>query len=59
VVGILTDLAILAEAASIGPPATLVVGDVAALGIAAGRMDLPAEVAVSRGRPPARRRSRP
>jgi len=56
VVGTLSDLPILAEAASIGPPATLVVGDVAALGIAAGRADLSAEVALSRGRPPARRR---
>jgi uroporphyrin-III C-methyltransferase len=52
VVGTLTDLPLLAEAASIGPPATLVVGDVAAL---------PAESegprTVSRGRLPARRRS--
>jgi siroheme synthase len=34
VVGTLTDLPTLAEAASLGPPATLVIGDVAALDIA-------------------------
>jgi uroporphyrin-III C-methyltransferase len=56
VAGTLADLPILAEAASIGPPATLVVGDVAALGIAASRADLSAEVALSRGLPPATRR---
>ena len=56
VVGTLADLPLLAEAASIGPPATLVVGDVAALGSGStaqvGR-------AISRARPPARPRSRP
>jgi len=56
-VGTLTDLPILSEGANIGPPATLVVGDVAALAITAGRVDLPAEIAVSRDRPPATRRS--
>ena len=57
IVGTLTDLPLLAEAASIGPPATLVVGDVASLGLAAANADLPTEVALSRGRPPATRRS--
>jgi uroporphyrin-III C-methyltransferase len=52
VVGTLTDLPILADAASIGPPATLVVGGVAAL---CG--DSASDDAVSRGRPPARHRS--
>ena len=52
VVGTLADLPILAEAASIGPPATLVVGEVAAL-----PPTLDADV--SRGRLPATRRSRP
>jgi uroporphyrin-III C-methyltransferase len=51
VVGTLADLPILAEAASIGPPATLVVGSVAAL---PGSPDHD----VSRGRLPATRRSR-
>ena len=53
-VGTLADLPLLAEAASIGPPATLVVGDVAALGT---RLD--EGVGVSRGRLPATRRTRP
>jgi uroporphyrin-III C-methyltransferase len=52
VVGTLADLPLLAEAASIGPPATLVVGSVAAL---PGWLDLD----VSRGRLPATLRSRP
>ena len=52
VVGTLADLPILAEAASIGPPATLVVGAVAAL---PGSVD----TEVSRDRLPATRRSRP
>ena len=56
VVGTLTDLPILAEAANIGPPATLVVGDVASLEIAAPG-ELPIEVALSRGRLPAKRRT--
>ena len=59
VVGTLTDLPILAEAASIGPPATLVVGDVAAQGIAAPREELPAHVPLSPGLPPATLRSHP
>jgi uroporphyrin-III C-methyltransferase len=53
VVGTLTDLPILAEAANIGPPATLVVGSVAALGGNSAIDD-----AVSRARPPATPRSR-
>ena len=52
VVGTLADLPILAEAASIGPPATLVVGSVAALPASL-------DAGVSRGRLPATRRSRP
>ena len=52
VVGTLADLPILAEAASIGPPATLIVGSVASL---PGSPD----PGVSRGRLPATRRSRP
>ncbi len=59
VVGTLTHLPILAEAASIGPPATLVVGVVADLGISAGQAALSTDEAVSRGRPPATRRSHP
>jgi uroporphyrin-III C-methyltransferase len=53
VVGTLADLAMLAEAASIGPPATLVVGGVAGMarpGTLGGE--------ISRGSPAARRRSR-
>ena len=53
VVGTLADLPLLAEAASIGPPATLVVEDVAALGTCGDQGD-----AVSRGRLPARPRTR-
>jgi uroporphyrin-III C-methyltransferase len=52
VVATLADLPILAEAASIGPPATLVVGPVAAL-------PRSPDPDVSRGRLPATRRSRP
>ncbi|MCD6022312.1 MAG: uroporphyrin-III C-methyltransferase [Actinomycetia bacterium] len=52
VAGTLADLPLLAEAASIGPPATLVVGSVAALPGSLGPE-------VSRGRLPATRRSRP
>lgn len=59
VVGTLTDLPTLAEAASIGPPATLVIGDVAALDIAPGPKGSPPEDALSRARPPATPRSRP
>jgi uroporphyrin-III C-methyltransferase len=59
VVGTLADLAILAEAARIGPPATLVVGEVAALGIAPSSKETWPGEAVSRGRLPARPRSRP
>ena len=59
VVGALTDLPILAEAASIGPPATLIVGDVAGLGIARGSKELAPGGAVSRGLPPATRRTHP
>jgi uroporphyrin-III C-methyltransferase len=59
VVGTLTDVPILAEAASIGPPATLIVGDVAGLGIARGSKELAPGSAVSRGRPPATRRTHP
>ena len=54
VVGTLADLPLLAEAASIGPPATLVVGAVAALGTYGNQGG-----AVSRGRLPARPRIRP
>jgi uroporphyrin-III C-methyltransferase len=58
VVGTLRDVPPLAEAVSIGPPATLVVGEVATLGLPTpgGRLD---EAEVSRGWPAARRRSRP
>jgi uroporphyrin-III C-methyltransferase len=59
IVGTLTDLPILAEAASVGPPATLVVGDVAALDTAQRPMGSPPEEVLSRGRPPATPRSRP
>jgi uroporphyrin-III C-methyltransferase len=52
VVGTLADLPLLAEAASIGPPATLVVGSVAALPGSPG-------LDVSRGRLPATRRTHP
>ena len=48
VVGTLADLPILAEAASIGPPATLVVGDVATLG-RAREATSPTEIATSPG----------
>jgi uroporphyrin-III C-methyltransferase len=58
VVGTIETLPLLADAASIGPPATLVVGDVAALGITPRSKEL-APGAVSRARPPATRRSRP
>jgi uroporphyrin-III C-methyltransferase len=54
VVSTLADLPILADAASIGPPATLVVGEVAALGSNGDDGE-----AVSRGRLPATRRIRP
>ena len=57
VVGTLADLPILAEAASIGPPATLVVGEVAALGIAPSSEEGTRDAVVSRARPPATRRS--
>jgi uroporphyrin-III C-methyltransferase len=59
VVGTLADLPLLAEAASIGPPATLVVGEVAALGIAPSSEGPWLGEEVSRGRLPATRRSRP
>jgi uroporphyrin-III C-methyltransferase len=59
VVGTLADLPLLAEAASIGPPATLVVGEVAALGIAPSSEEPWLGEEVSRGRLPATRRSRP
>ena len=57
VVGTLTDLPLLAEAASIGPPATLVVGSVAALGIAPSSEESWPGEEVSRGRPLATRRT--
>jgi uroporphyrin-III C-methyltransferase len=57
VVGTLTDLPVLAHAANIGPPATLIVGEVASLGFAAASANLPTEAVVSRGRLPATRRS--
>jgi uroporphyrin-III C-methyltransferase len=57
VIGTLADLPILAEAANIGPPATLVVGAVAAFGTAPAPNESLAEP-VSRARPPATRRSR-
>jgi len=59
VVGALTDLPILAEAAAIGPPATLIVGEVAALAIASGSEESWPGEAVSPDRLPARPRSRP
>lgn len=59
VVGTLADLPILAEAASIGPPATLVVGSVAASGASPGLEEIPFAGGVSRGRLPATRRNRP
>jgi uroporphyrin-III C-methyltransferase len=58
IVGTLSDLPILAEAASIGPPATLVIGEVAALGIVPPSRAL-SDDEISRGRLPAMRRSRP
>jgi uroporphyrinogen III methyltransferase / synthase len=58
IVGTLTDLPLLAEAASIGPPATLVVGDVAALGSVPGPTGLSPEDDVSLARPPATRHNR-
>jgi uroporphyrin-III C-methyltransferase len=52
IVGTLTDLPILAEAASIGPPATLVVGSVAALPATFGPMtEIIAETASSQTHP--------
>ena len=59
VVGTLADLPLLAEAASIGPPATLVVGSVAASAASARLEEIPFAGVVSRGRLPATRRSRP
>ncbi len=59
VVGTLADLPLLAEAASIGPPATLVVGSVAASAASAQLEGTPFANVVSRGRLPATRRSRP
>jgi uroporphyrin-III C-methyltransferase len=59
VVGTLTDLPLLAEAASIGPPATLVVGSVAASAASARLEEIPFAGVVSRGRLPATRRSHP
>jgi siroheme synthase len=59
VVGTLEDLPVLAEAANIGPPATLVVGSVAASGVSPGREGIPFTGEVSRGPLPATRRSRP
>ena len=58
-VGTLETLPLLADAASIGPPATLVVGDVAAFGIVPGSKELTRGGTVSRAWPPATRRSRP
>lgn len=58
VVATLTDLPLLAEAANIGPPATLVVGGVAAFGIDWSSIEQ-ARSAVSRARPPATPRSHP
>lgn len=59
VAGTLEDLPVLADAASIGPPATLVVGSVAT-SAASGRLEgIPCTGVVSRGRLPATRRSRP
>jgi uroporphyrin-III C-methyltransferase len=59
VAGTLADLPLLAEAASIGPPATLVVGEVAALGIAPSSEESWPGDEVSRGRLPATRRTHP
>jgi uroporphyrin-III C-methyltransferase len=59
VVGTLETLPLLADAASIGPPATLVVGDVADLGIAPGSKEPAPGGAVNRARPPATPHSRP
>jgi uroporphyrin-III C-methyltransferase len=59
VVGTLATLPLLAEAASIGPPATIVIGGVAALGITPGSKEPAPGSAVSRARPPATPRSRP
>jgi uroporphyrin-III C-methyltransferase len=59
VVGTLEDLPVLAEAANIGPPATLVVGAVAASGAAPDLEEIPFAGLVSRDRLPATRRSRP
>jgi uroporphyrin-III C-methyltransferase len=56
VVGTLADLPPLAKAASIGPPATLVVGGVAALGIGSDSTEPPQD-AVNLAQPLARRRS--
>jgi uroporphyrin-III C-methyltransferase len=47
VIGTLTDLPMLAEAASIGPPATLVVGAVAGLGLAVSTPNQPGRYAQS------------
>jgi uroporphyrin-III C-methyltransferase len=59
VVATLADLPLLAEAASIGPPATLVVGPVAALGLVPGSTESLDAEEVSRDRPLATRRTRP
>lgn len=59
VAGTLEDLPVLADAASIGPPATLVVGSVAASAASARLEGIPFAGVVSRGRLPATRRSRP
>ncbi len=59
VMGTLEDLPVLAEAANIGPPATLVVGAVAASETPPDPEGIPFAGQVSRGRLPATRRSRP
>jgi uroporphyrin-III C-methyltransferase len=59
VVGTLEDLPVLAEAANIGPPATLVLGAVAASGAAPDLEEIPFAGLVSRGPLPATRRTRP
>jgi uroporphyrin-III C-methyltransferase len=59
VAGTLENLPVLAEAANIGPPATLVVGSVAASGVSPGLEGIPLAGVVSRGRLPATRHSRP
>jgi uroporphyrin-III C-methyltransferase len=59
VVGTLMDLPVLAEAANIGPPVTLVVGFVAALGLGSRSDGSTTDETVSRGRLPATPRSRP